>query len=143
KRVILTGIMAEPKEVLEIFKENGFAVVADDLAQESRQYRNDVPEGTDPLYRLAKWWQDLDGCSLATDVKKVRGQMLIDMVNKYKADAVVICMMKFCDPEEFDYPIYYREFEEAGIKNLYIEIDLETTSFEQTKTRVQSFSEML
>ncbi|WP_052219623.1 2-hydroxyacyl-CoA dehydratase subunit D, partial [Clostridium homopropionicum] len=115
KRVILTGIMAEPKEVLEIFKENGFAVVADDLAQESRQYRNDVPEGTDPLYRLAKWWQDLDGCSLATDVKKVRGQMLIDMVNKYKADAVVICMMKFCDPEEFDYPIYYREFEEAGI----------------------------
>jgi len=143
KRVILTGIMAEPKEVLEIFKENGFAVVADDLAQEARQYRNDVPEGTDPLYRLAKWWQDLDGCSLATDVKKVRGQMLIDMVNKYKADAVVICMMKFCDPEEFDYPIYYREFEEAGIKNLYIEIDLETSSFEQTKTRVQSFSEML
>ncbi|WP_161803227.1 2-hydroxyacyl-CoA dehydratase, partial [Clostridium homopropionicum] len=69
--------------------------------------------------------------------------LLIDMVNKYKADAVVICMMKFCDPEEFDYPIYYREFEEAGIKNLYIEIDLETTSFEQTKTRVQSFSEML
>jgi len=143
KKIILTGIMAEPNEVLEIFKENGFAVVADDLAQESRQYRNDVPEGTDPLYRLAKWWQEFDGCSLATDVKKVRGQMLIDMVNKYKADAVVVCMMKFCDPEEFDYPIYYRQFEEAGIKNLYIEIDLETTSFEQTKTRVQSFSEML
>jgi lactoyl-CoA dehydratase subunit beta len=69
--------------------------------------------------------------------------MLMDMVKAYKADAVVVCMMKFCDPEEFDYPIYYRQFEEAGIKSLFIEIDLEPTSFEQTKTRVQSFSEML
>ncbi|HZK85788.1 MAG TPA: 2-hydroxyacyl-CoA dehydratase family protein [Desulfosporosinus sp.] len=143
KKVVLTGIMAEPNEVLEILKENGFAVVADDLAQESRQFRNDVPLGTDPLYRLAKWWQEFDGCSLATDAKKSRGPMLIDMVKASKADAVVVCMMKFCDPEEFDYPIYYRQFEEAGIKSLFIEIDLETTSFEQTKTRVQSFSEML
>jgi len=143
KRVVLTGIMAEPNEVLEILKENGFTVVADDLAQESRQFRNDVPLGTDPLYRLAKWWQEFDGCSLATDAKKSRGPMLMDMVKAYKADAVVICMMKFCDPEEFDYPIYYRQFEEAGIKSILIEIDLEPTSFEQTKTRVQSFSEML
>lgn len=143
KKVILTGITAEPNEVLEIFKENGLAVVADDLAQESRQFRLDVPEGTDPLYRLAKWWQDFDGCALATDAKKPRGQMLIDMVKKYNADAVVVCMMKFCDPEEFDYPIYYAQLEEAGIKNLYIEIDQEATAFEQVKTRVQSFCEMM
>lgn len=143
KKVILTGITAEPNELLEIFKENGLAVVADDLAQETRQFRLDVPEGTDPLYRLAKWWQDFDGCSLATNPKKPRGQMLIDMVKKYNADAVVVCMMKFCDPEEFDYPIYYAQFEEAGIKSLYIEIDQEATAFEQVKTRVQSFSEML
>lgn len=143
KKVILTGITAEPNELLEIFKENGLAVVADDLAQESRQFRLDVPEGTDPLLRLAKWWQDFDGCSLATNPKKPRGQMLIDMVKKYKADAVVVCMMKFCDPEEFDYPVYNTEFEEAGVKSLYIEIDQEATAFEQVKTRVQSFSEMM
>lgn len=143
KKVILTGITAEPNEVLEIFKDNGLAVVADDLAQESRQFRLDVPEGTDPLYRLAKWWQDFDGCSLATDPKKPRGPMLIDMVKKYDADAVVVCMMKFCDPEEFDYPIYYTQFEEAEIKSLQIEIDQESTAFEQIKTRIQSFCEML
>ncbi|AET68612.1 Benzoyl-CoA reductase/2-hydroxyglutaryl-CoA dehydratase subunit, BcrC/BadD/HgdB [Desulfosporosinus orientis DSM 765] len=143
KKVILTGIMAEPNEVLDILKENDFAVVADDLAQESRLFRIDVPAGPDPLYRLAKWWQEFDGCSLAVDTKKLRGPMLMNMVNVDKADAVVVCMMKFCDPEEFDYPIYYRQFEEAGIKSLFIEIDLEPTSFEQTKTRVQSFREML
>lgn len=143
KKIVLTGIMTEPREILEIFKSEGFAVVADDLAQESRQFRNDVPEGDDPLLRLAKWWQDLEGCALATDVEKVRGKMLIDMVKDHQADAVIVCMMKFCDPEEFDYPIYFRELEEVGIRSLQIEVDLEMNSFEQIKTRVQSFAEML
>ena len=71
--------------------------------------------------------------------------MLIDMAKdeKIKADAVVVCIMKFCNPEEFDYPIYYQEFEDADIKNIMIEIDLEMTAFEQIKTRIQSFNEML
>ena len=142
-RVVLTGITAEPDEILEIFKENNMAIVADDLAQESKQFRIDVPEGNDPLYSLAKWWQNFDGCSLATNVKKPRGQMLIDMVEENKADAVIVCMMKFCDPEEFDYPIYYKQLQDASINNIMIEIDQETTSFEQVRTRINSFSEML
>ena len=87
--------------------------------------------------------QDFDCCSLATDVKKPRGQMLIDLVKKHGADAVVVCMMKFCDPEEFDYPIYYAQLQAADIKSLYLEVDLEATAFEQVRTRVQSFCEML
>ena len=143
KRVILTGIVAEPNEVLEIFKENRFAVVADDLAQESRQFRIDVPEGADPFERLAGWWQNFDGCSLAINTQKPRGAMLIDMVNKYGADAVIVCMMKFCDPEEFDYPIYHAQLKKDGIQSLYLEIDQEATAYEQIKTRVQSFCEMI
>lgn len=142
-KVIATGIMIEPEEILQIFKDKKIAIVADDLAQESRQFRHDVPEGDQPILRLAKWWQNLEGCALATDTKKLRGQMLIDMAKKYNADAVLICMMKFCDPEEFDYPVYYREFQEAGIKNLLIEIDLEMTAFEQTNTRLQTLVETL
>lgn len=142
KKVILTGIMAEPNELLDIFKEFGVAVVADDLAQESRQIRTDVIDGEDgPLYRLAKQWQQFYGCSVATDTKKIRGKMLMDMVAQTGADAVIVCMMKFCDPEEWDYPVYYRQFEEKGIKSLMIEVDQEATAFEQVRTRVQSFVE--
>lgn len=143
KKVVLTGIMAEPNELLSIFKEYRMAVAADDLAQESRQFRTDVPEGGDPLYRLARWWQDLDACSLATDEKKPRGPMLIDMARRHGADAVIVCMMKFCDPEEFDYPIYYAQLEQAGLRSLCLEIDQEVTSFEQIRTRIQSFCEIL
>ena len=143
KKVIVTGIMVEPYDVLDIFDENGFAIVADDLAQETRNFRQDVPADADPLMALAKAWNEFDGCSLATDAAKPKGQMIIDAVNKYGADAVVVCMMKFCDPEEFDYPILLQEFEAANVLNLFIEIDQESTAFEQVKTRIQTFAEIL
>ena len=52
-------------------------------------------------------------------------------------------MEKFCDPEEYDYPIYKAELEEAEVPMLYMEVDQQTTGFEQIRTRVQSFREML
>ena len=139
KKIIVTGIQVEPYDVLDIFQENGFAIVADDLAQETRNFRQDVPDDDDALMALARAWNEFDGCSLATDANKPKGQMIIDAVKKYGADAVVVCMMKFCDPEEFDYPILLQEFEAAGVKNLYIEVDQESTAFEQVKTRMQKF----
>ena len=143
KKIIVTGIQVEPYDVLDIFQENGFAIVADDLAQETRNFRQDVPDDDDALMALARAWNEFDGCSLATDANKPKGQMIIDAVKKYGADAVVVCMMKFCDPEEFDYPILLQEFEAAGVKNLYIEVDKESTAFEQVKTRIQTFAEIL
>ena len=143
KKIIVTGIQVEPYDVLDIFQENGFAIVADDLAQETRNFRQDVHDDDDALMALARAWNEFDGCSLATDANKPKGQMIIDAVKKYGADAVVVCMMKFCDPEEFDYPILLQEFEAAGVKNLYIEVDQESTAFEQVKTRIQTFAEIL
>ena len=144
KKVVVTGILLEPNGLLELFDQLGLAIVADDLAQESRQIRVDVPEGDEaPLYRLARVWQKMYGCSVATDIQKQRGPMLLDMVRKTGADAVVVAMMKFCDPEEWDYPIYYKQFEAQGVRNLMIEVDQESTSFEQIHTRLQSLVETL
>ena len=144
KKVVVAGILLEPNELLDIFNEFGLAIVDDDLAQESRQIRVDVLDGEEgPLYRMAKAWQQMYGCSVATDTKKGRGKMLISKLAQTGADAVIIAQMKFCDPEEWDYPVMYREFEERGVKNLMIEVDQEGTSFEQVKTRLQSFVEMM
>ena len=143
KRVVVTGISLEPTDLLDIFEENGLAIVADDLAQETRNFRQDVPEDADALMALARAWNDFDGCSLATDADKPKGRMIIEACKKYGADAVIVAMMKFCDPEEFDYPILIQEFAAAGIPNLQIEIDQESTAFEQVKTRIQTFAEIL
>lgn len=144
KRVILTGIQAEPDDFLELIYENGMVVVGDDLAQESRQVRADVPEeGGDVMRRLAQQWGDMEGCSLAYDPGKGRAQMLVDLAKEMEADGAISCMMKFCDPEEFDFPIIHRSLTKAGFPVLSVEIDQQVTSFEQARTRLQGFAEIL
>lgn len=142
RRVLLTGIMADDEAMLNILSENGLSVAADDLAQETRQFRYDVPvEGGSAMYRLAKWWQIFEGCSLAYDPEKKRIDMIINDVEKYDIKGVIICMMKFCDPEEYDYPLIKQILEAKGIPSLYMEIDQKAEA--QAQTRIQAFSEIL
>lgn len=142
-RAIVTGIMIEPDSVNDIFEELNISIVGDDLAQESRQYRVDTPKGENQLEAMAERWQLMHGCSVVFDQKKSRVKMLTDMKKLNKADCVIVCMMKFCDPEEFDYPIIIKEMEKHKIPMLQIEIDQQTQSVEQIRTRLQSFKEII
>ncbi len=142
-RVVATGLMAEPVGILDLLTENGIAVVADDLAQESRQFRTPARPGGDALSRMAWRVMDQRGCPFLYEEGKSRGRMLIDLAETYRADAVVTMLMKFCDPDEFDYPIYKAELEAAGIPQLYLEVEQQMDSFGQVGTRIQSFAEML
>jgi len=143
KKVIITGLLAEPDEFLDLFAENSLVIVADDLAQESRQFRVQAVQEGDALSRMARRIADQDGCSFLYDDEKSRGAMLLDMKNRYGADGIIYCQLKFCDPEEFDYPIIKREMEEAGVPLLYIEIEQQMDSVEQLRTRIQTFAEIL
>lgn len=141
-RVVITGILAEPDALLDLFAENGVTIVADDLAQESRQFRTPVDKGETALEMLACRYAD-QACSLLYDDTKSRATLLKNLVKETHADGVVIVMMKFCDPEEFDYPIYKKELEEEGIPMLYLEIEQKMDSVEQLRTRIQAFTEMV
>lgn len=142
-RVVATGYMSEPQGLLEILDEGGVSISGDDLAQASRQFRVPGRDGGSIWDRMANRAIDQRGCTFLCEERKVRGEMLIKQVRETGADAVLVCMMKFCDPEEFDYPVYKAQLEAEKIPHLYIEVDQQMTSFEQIRTRVQSFSEML
>ena len=144
KKVVLSGITCEPDEILQTLEENGLAVAADDLAQESRQYRTDTPlTGGGGLKRLALQWMERSGCSLIHEIGKPRGGMLAKLCKETGADGVIACLMKFCDPEEYDLPFCIKDLNAAGYPNLTIEIDPLNASFEQLRTRIQTFSEIL
>ena len=144
KRVILSGISAEPDGLLKILEENNMAVVADDLAQETRLYRTLIPEtGGTPIRRLAKQGNEREGCSLAHEDFKKHGKILADLAKKYKASGVIYCQMKFCDPEEYDYPICMKALNEIDVPIMLLEIDQQESSCEQARTRIQSFAEIM
>lgn len=143
-KVVLAGITCEPDKLLAILEEFHLAVVADDLAQESRQYRTDTPEkGGGGLKRLALQWMNRRGCSLIHELGKPRGNTLVQLCRDNNAGGVISCMMKFCDPEEYDQPFYQNDLRSAGYPYAVIDIDQQAHSLEQIRTRIQTFAEML
>jgi benzoyl-CoA reductase/2-hydroxyglutaryl-CoA dehydratase subunit BcrC/BadD/HgdB len=142
-RVIMTGLIGEPVELLDILAENCIAVVADDLAHESRQFRTAARETGSAIEKMAYRIVDQRGDTFLYEEEKTKGEMLVRMSEENNADAIIVCMMKFCDPEEFEYPILKEVIDAAEIPLLYLETEQQLDSFEQMRTRIQSFKEML
>jgi benzoyl-CoA reductase/2-hydroxyglutaryl-CoA dehydratase subunit BcrC/BadD/HgdB len=142
-KVIVTGLLAEPSSLLDLFTQNGYAFMGDDLAQESRQFRTRSRAEGSAVERMAYRVLDQRGDTFFYEADKSRGQMLVDMARETGADGVVAAMFKFCDPEEFDYPVYKKALDEAGIPVLYLEIEQKNENPEALRTRIQSFAEMI
>lgn len=143
KRVVVTGIMTEPYSILNMMNDFNLAVVGDDLAQGSRQFRTPIADGDDPYIRLAQRFADFEGCATVHDPVKLRGTIIKDLVEDNQADGVIVMMMKFCDPEEYDYPYIKTDLEENNIPLLHVEIEQQMDSVEQVRTRLQAFAEIL
>lgn len=142
KKVILTGITCEPDDILGYFDQCGIAVVGDDLAQESRQYRTDYPAAGSALESVALHWFNVKGCSTAhDDDNTARGDMLAAMAKQAGADCVVLCMMRFCEIEEYDQPSVIAQVEKAGLMSFSIDIDQSTADSGQALTKIQAYSE--
>ena len=141
-RVLVTGILADSPSLLKIFDDNGIQVAFDDVANESRQYRTDVPEMKNPMDALAHKFADMDNCTLLYDREKKRVDYIIEQAKAHEAQGVIVLMTKFCDPEEFDYVPIKRACDKAGLMHLNIEVDRQMVNYEQAGTMIQAFKEM-
>lgn len=143
RKILVTGIYADIPDVLRVFEDNKLAVVADEVAHESRQFRTDVPDADDPFEALARHLSVMEGCSVLYDPDKLRAQMIVDEARKSGADGVVFLLAKFCDPEEFDYPIVKKALDGAGIPSIMTEVDQQMRNYEQARTAIQTFADVL
>ncbi|MEG0753179.1 MAG: 2-hydroxyacyl-CoA dehydratase family protein [Angelakisella sp.] len=142
-RIITTGILTDSRGLLAALDENDMQIVGDDMANESRQYRVDVPVGISALDALAEKFCKMDNCSVLYDADKKRVDLIMELVKSRKADGVMVALTKFCDPEEFDYVLIKRACEAANVPHMLIEVDRQMTNYEQAKTIIQSFREMM
>jgi len=144
-KIVTSGIVLDSPSLLEIIESNNIAIVADDVAHESRAIRIDVPENEeDPMKALALQFaaQDYDTLLYDPEINKRPGY-IVDKVKKSGAQGVVIMMMQFCDPEEMEFPALKKSLEEAGIPYIRIGIEQQMTNFEQARTSLQTFSDIL
>lgn len=143
RKVVLSGIYEDIPAITSILDDNKIAVVADDLAKESRAFVRQVPEEGDAIEALADGWCGLRADTELYDPKKEHLGALVQKAKDAGADAVVILLAKFCDPEEFEAPLATRAVREAGLKCITVEIDQSTESYEQARTQVETLAELI
>ncbi len=141
--VVTTGILADAPGLLEILDQEGFSVVADDIAAESRQYRVDALTGDTALEKLVDKYAHMGNCSLLFDAEKGRADHLVEVVNTRHAKGVVFVMTKFCDPEEFDYVPVKAALDAAGIPSVSIEVDRQMDRLDQAEIALETFRDLI
>ncbi|MDR0570998.1 MAG: 2-hydroxyacyl-CoA dehydratase family protein [Clostridiales Family XIII bacterium] len=146
-KVVVSGILADSASLLSVFQDNRLAIVADDVANESRSFRSDMPlpeKDEAPLRILARGFAGQGADSLLHDPDlSRRARHLKGLVEESGAQGVVFVMMQFCDPEELDYPHLKQALDAVGIPNAQIGYDQQMRDFGQARTQLEAFSEML
>lgn len=142
KKIVLSGIYEDIPAIPAMLDENKYAVVADDLAKESRAFALRVPEEGDPIEALADGWCGLGVDSILYDPEKTHIDKVVQLAQGSGAEGVILLLAKFCDPEEFDAPLVMRESRQHGLNAVTIEVDQSTESYEQARTQLETFGDL-
>lgn len=144
--IVVSGILTDSAELNKIFDDMGMTIVADDVAAQSRQYMVDAEEGTgDGRQALADKFAAMDYCSTLYVKDKVKPHIanIIEKAKARDAKGVVVVLTKFCDPEEFDYPLIKKACDEADLPLTLVEVDRQMVHFEQIRTNIETFRDVL
>ena len=145
-KVITSGIICDNPKLLQIFDDNKIAIVADDVAQESRAIRVDAAETGDPMMALAQQFADQDYDVLLFDEQSNqnrRGDYVVKLAKDNGAQGLVLFMQQFCDPEEMEYPYLKKALDEAGVPHIKLGVDQQMRDFGQASTAIQAFADVL
>jgi len=145
-RLVLTGSLCEapPAELLELTEDLGGIVVDDDLYTGSRYFLTRVPSLPNPIEALADAYLHMTApCPTRIYPEMKLGPYLVNMVRRAEAKGLIIILVKYCEAHDYTYPHMRRHLDPAGIPYLMIKTEHETSSVEQTKTRLQAFLEII
>ncbi|MFQ6090766.1 MAG: 2-hydroxyacyl-CoA dehydratase subunit D [Candidatus Bipolaricaulia bacterium] len=140
--ILLSGIVPEPPESLEVIDEMGGIVVADDLACCGRR-RYPLGESEDPFRRLAERLIAAPPDPTRGSPLEERLAYMLEQIETFGATGVVFYEPKFCEPELFDLPQLRRGLGEAGIPSIVIEVDINDPLSYQVHTRLEAFLEVV
>ena len=144
KRIIISGSICDSPDIYTAIEEAGGIVVGDDLCTGQRWFEGEVDaKNKNPVNAIADRLMTRITCPAKHAGTVARGEHIVSLAKKNKADGVIFMLLKFCDPHAFDYP-YLKEFlEKQNIKTILIEIDDQQQSAGQLSTRFETFMHMI
>lgn len=142
-RLVISGGVWEPPEIMDLIEGAGGVIVGDDLHTGARYLGPDAAEDGDPITALAdRQLQKIPfGCYDNQDQE--RSRFLVDLVRRSEARGLIFLHLKFCEPENYDYKDMREALNSAGIPNLRLETEFTNASLGQFSTRLDAFMEMI
>jgi len=97
---------------------------------------------------IKQWGRSLGGEPFIDVVKFLRSETsenFYEVTNSpmKNAQGIITLLIKYCPPHMCYYPDIKNKLSEKGIPELLIEVEHEVVSFEQIKTRLQTFAEII
>ncbi|MGR6835581.1 double-cubane-cluster-containing anaerobic reductase [Syntrophomonas erecta] len=146
-RIMVTGTpMAIPNWKLHhVIESLGAPVVVEELCTGLRFFENLVEENgqsiDEHVQNIANRYMKTN-CACFTPNPGRIGD-LIRLVKEYNVDGVIDCNLQFCGLYSTESYLVKQALKEAGIPVLHLETDYSDQDFEQLRTRVEAFLEML
>jgi benzoyl-CoA reductase/2-hydroxyglutaryl-CoA dehydratase subunit BcrC/BadD/HgdB len=142
-RVILSGVLPNPPEILTLLDELGVTVADDDFLSCSRRLLLMSSRAKDPFEALTESYFSMAPCTTKDSPLEERIRYLRSKIQKSGARGVIFWMVKFCEPELFDVPQVVEALKNDGAPTLLIETELNEGLSGQMRTRVEAFVEMI
>ncbi|MEE9601120.1 MAG: 2-hydroxyacyl-CoA dehydratase [Thermoplasmata archaeon] len=144
-RVLLLGPFCEqpPLELLRIVEESGCYVVDDELLQTYRWYTSAVPTNGNPLRSLAESYIERARLSSVRYQVRRRREAIVEWLKEARAEGVLFCSAKFCEPALYDYVLYKEALEAESVPYLHLEFEEKMSAFETVRMQVETFVESI
>jgi benzoyl-CoA reductase subunit C len=142
-RVVFEGGFCEqpPMDLIRMLSASCY-IVDDDLLIGLRWILEDVSPNGDPLRALAECYIERSSYSpVQHDLRKPKEQMLLERVARARADAVIVCAAKMCEPGLEEQVAYTQALDRARIPYFLGEFEENMTSFEHLELQVETFLE--
>ncbi|MBC8438341.1 MAG: 2-hydroxyacyl-CoA dehydratase, partial [Deltaproteobacteria bacterium] len=143
KRIVVSGSICDSPDIYTAMEAAGGVIVGDDLCTGQRWFEGEILDDENPINAIATRLLDRIICPAKHFSPTARGENMVSLAKKNRADGVIFMLLKFCDPHAFDYP-YLKEFlDKEGIKNMLIEMDDQQQNSGQLTTRFETFIHMI
>ncbi len=145
-RVIISGIMPPPINIIKIMEDLNLKIVGNDIAFLSRFLSYTPKESTFNSVEIYynHFYKNHFPCTTLLYTADSRIAKIIELVKDLNVDGVILIGEKFCEYEYFEFPTLQEALKSLGIPTLLLEFSIEDTlNFESYKTRIQAFQEVL
>jgi benzoyl-CoA reductase subunit C len=141
-RLMLIGSENDDIDYIKFMESLGSTVVIDESCTGSRYFWNECRLDSDPLDALATRYLERPPCPAKDLPQRRRSAHILQLIQDYNVDGVIITIQKFCQNHELDLPALQSLFQAKGIPVLILEYAF-GSPLEWLRIRIQAFLEMI